>query len=190
MIFVPSQLWEHSKWRNVYCMSQFGLPSSPARPDTEALSQGCVSARLFRDNGKALNPPVDLTFVPSIFKTVLCVSRVVIQPLLGGLGVCLGRGDSRSPPLFGLATPQPPHSCRQNPSWSTRSPKSLCGVCYGGGELRRKEKKREKNERFTFVWGRLWGFEVWPFRHVTFFQTWLRRLPSSSRFKVLSAARW
>lgn len=36
--------------------------------DTEALSQGCSSALLFRDNDKALNPSVDLTFVPSIFK--------------------------------------------------------------------------------------------------------------------------
>lgn len=137
------------------------LPRPPVQPaalvDTEALSQGCSSALLFRDNDKALNPSVDLTFVPPLFLNCLVRSGVAIWPVLGGLCVCLGRGDSRSPPLFGLATPQPPHSCRQNPAWSTRYPKSLCGVCCGGGK-KWGEKKKEKRKvyfclRRTFrVW--------------------------------------
>lgn len=45
-----------------------GPTEASSSADTEALSQGCSSALLFRDNDKALNPSVDLTFVPSIFK--------------------------------------------------------------------------------------------------------------------------
>jgi len=123
------------------------LPPAPA--DTEALSQGYGSTLLFRDNDKALNPSVDLTSVPpipSLFLNCLLHLRVAIWLVLRGLGVCLSRGDFRSPPLFSLATQQAPHSCWQNSAWSTTYPKSLYGVCYGGRKVRRTEKRRKKRE--------------------------------------------
>lgn len=165
------QLWRYWIWKKgdvsffsacLLLVMQRPPVLPPALVDTEALSQGCSSALLFRDNDKALNPSVDLTFVPPLFLNCLQRSGVAIWPVLGGLGVCLGRGDFRSPPLFGLATPQPPHSCRQNPAWSARYPKSLCGVCYGGNrkwaEKRRKKKSLLLLER---------DFEVWTPRHIT-----------------------
>lgn len=116
--------------------------------DTEALSQGCSSALLFRDNDKALNPSVDLTFVPSsIFKPSWALESCDLAGAGGGLGVCLGRGDSRSPPLFGLATPQAPRNQQQNTAWSGRYPESLCAVCYGGS---RKWGERSRRSRVCF----------------------------------------
>lgn len=125
-------------------------------------------ALLFRDNDKALNPSVDLTFVPPpLFLNCLLRWGAAIWPLLEGLGVCLGRGDFRSPPLFGLATPQPPHSCRQNPCLIYQIPKIImCCLLWSGEKVRAREERRKK-ERFTFVWGGLWGFEVGSLRHVT-----------------------
>lgn len=120
--------------------------------DTEALSQGCSSALLFRDNDKALNPSVDLTFVPPappLFLNCLVRSRVAFWPMLGGLGVCLGRGDSRSPPLFGLATPRLPHSCRQNPRLIYQIPKIIMWCLLWRGR-KSEEKRKEKKERKVY----------------------------------------
>lgn len=137
------------------------LPPAPA--DSQALSQGCSSALPFRDNDKALNPSVELTFVApshlSLFLNCLVRLWAAIGPVLGGLGVCLGRGDFRSPAVFSLAAPQVPHSCWQKPAWSTRYPKSLCGVCYRGGKVRRKEKKRGEKRKIYFCLRRTLG--VW-----------------------------
>ena len=154
------------------------LVAAPA--DTEALSQGCGSALLCRDNDKALNPSVELTFVTpshlSLFLNCLVRLRVAIGPLLGGLGVCLGRGDFWSPALFSLAAPQVPHSCWQKPAWSTRYPKSLCGVCYRGGKARRKEKKRGEKRKIYFCLRRT--LRVWSlvtqtcYRSLELDETW------------------
>ncbi len=48
------------------CLAVASRPACSSA-DTEALSQGCSSALLFRDNDKALNPSVDLTFVPLLY---------------------------------------------------------------------------------------------------------------------------
>ena len=157
------QLWKPTRWRSFSCVSLQRSPVLP--PHRGTFSQGCSSALLFRDNDKALNPSVDLTFVPQpLFLNCLVRWRSCDLAAAGRIRCMFGQRWLQEPPSVWFGIPTTTTQLPAKPAWSTRYPKSLCGVCYGGGT---KEKRGGKKGRFTFVWGGLWGFEVWSLRHIS-----------------------
>lgn len=130
----------------------------PALVDTEALSQGCSSALLFRDNDKALNPSVDLTFVPtSIFK-LSCAFESCALAGAGRIRCMFGQRWLQEPPSVWFGKPATTTQLPAKPRLIYQIPKIIMRcLLWRGEKVRRREKKKE---RFTFVWGGLWGFEV------------------------------
>lgn len=165
------QLWKHTANTvkvSAVCVFLHVLvlwrpPVLPAAPvETEALSQGCSSALLFRDNDKALNPSVDLTFVPpsSIFK------------LFYAFESCDPAGAGRIRCMFGQRWLQKPPFCLvwQTPATTTQLPAKkpplldlpdtqnhyvvfvMEGVRggVGGGESEEKRKWKRKRKREVY----------------------------------------
>lgn len=157
------QLWKPSRWRSFYCVSLQRSPVLP--PHRGTFSQGCSSALLFRDNDKALNPSVDLTFVPRpLFLNCLVRWRSCDLAAAGRIRCMFGQRWLQEPPSvwFGISatTTQLP----AKPCLIYQIPKIIMWCLLWRGD---KRKERRKKGRFTFVWGGLWGFEVWSLRHIS-----------------------
>lgn len=116
----------------------------PALVDTEALSQGCSSALLFRDNDKALNPSVDLTFVPtSIFK-LSCAFESCALAGAGRIRCMFGQRWLQEPPSVWFGKPATTTQLPAKPRLIYQIPKIImrCLLWRGKkwGEKRRKKK--------------------------------------------------
>lgn len=138
----------------------------PALVDTEALSQGCSSALLFRDNDKDLNPSVDSTFVPSSIFKLYERLRVAIWPVQsvcgGGIRCMFGQWWLQEPPSvwFGnpTSTTQPP----AKPSLIYQIPQIIMWcLLWREQKVRRREQKKKSLLLLDE------DFEVWSLTHVT-----------------------
>lgn len=117
----------------------------PALVDTEALSQGCSSALLFRDNDKALNPSVDLTFVPaSIFK-LSCAFKSCALAGARRIRCMFGQRWLQEPPSVWFGNPATTTQLPAKPRLIYQIPKIImrCLLWMGGkSEEKRKEKSK------------------------------------------------
>lgn len=147
----PMQLWNLSEDVDVCSDSICELSAMqrppvlpPAPGDTEALSQGCSSALLFRDNDKALNPSVDLTFVPSSIFKLSCAFKSCDLAGAGRIRCMFGQRWLQEPPSVWFGNPVTTTQLPAKPRLIYQIPKIIMWcLLWKGEKVRRKEKKRK-----------------------------------------------